>query len=187
MMRSPDGWDKVLTTFASENTLSLNMAMDIFTSYELDKRSMGKKEAKAKNKKYMRKAITAFIVTNVATSLLQSVFDAFRDYDEDEKDEEYWLKLMLTNFLSNSSVIGKTPYGNILMSVLQGFTPSRMDVDWLNSLVKTGKEVKKLFEGEGSTEKLIKNSLKALSESTGIAVYNVYRDIYALYELFADD
>ena len=187
MMRSPDGWDKILTTFASENTLSLNLTMDVFTSYELDKRSMGKEKAKEKNKKYIRKAVTAYIVTNIVTSALQSVFDAFRDYDEDEKDEEYWLKLMLTNFLSNSSVLGKTPLGNIVMSTLQGFTPSRMDVDWLNSATKTGKEVYKLFTGEGSTEKAVRNALKTLSDSTGIAAYNLYRDIYALYKLFADD
>jgi hypothetical protein len=135
----------------------------------------------------MRKAITAYIVTNIVTSALQSVFDAFRDYDEDEKDEEYWMKLMLTNFASNSSAIGKTPYGNIAMSVLQGFTPSRMDTDWMNSAVKTGKEVYKLFTGEGSTEKAIRNFLKTASDSSGIAAYNVYRDIYALYEMFADD
>ena len=187
MMRSPDGWDKVLTTFASENTLSFNLAMDAFTSYELDKRSVGKEKANEKNNKYIRKVITAYIITNVVTATLQSLFDAFRDYDEDEKDEEYWMKLMLTNFASNSSVLGKTPLGNIILSVLQGFTPARMDVDWLNSFVKTGKQVYKLFTGEGNSEKAVRNALKTLSDSTGIAVYNVYRDIFALYKMFADD
>ena len=187
MMRSPDGWDKVLTTFASENTLSFNLAMDAFTSYELDKRSVGKEKAKEKNKKYIRKVMTAYIITNVVTATLQSLFDAFRDYDEDEKDEEYWMKLMLTNFASNSSVLGKTPLGNIVLSVVQGFTPARMDVDWLNSFVKTGKQVYKLFTGEGNSEKAVRNALKTLSDSTGIAVYNVYRDIFALYKMFADD
>jgi hypothetical protein len=186
MMRSPDGWDKVLSTFGSENALSFNLAMDVFVSYELDKRSMGKEKAKEKNRVYRRKAITALIVTNAVTATLQTLFDAFRDYDEDDKDEEYWAKLMLTNFFSNSSVLAKTPYGNIFMSVLQGFTPSRMDVDWLNSGIKMSKEMYKLFTGEGSTEKAIKNALKLLSDTSGIAAYNVYRDIYAFYELFND-
>jgi hypothetical protein len=186
MMRSPDTWDKVLTMFGSESALSFNMAMDVFVGYELDKRSMGKKAAKEKNRKYRRKAITAFIATNVVTTILQSVFDAFRDYDEEDKDEEYWTKLMLTNFLSNTSVLNKLPYISNISSILQGFTPSRVDTDWMVSAVKAGKEMYKLFTGEGSTEKAIKNALKVLSDSTGIAAYNVYRDIQAMYELFDD-
>jgi hypothetical protein len=186
MMRSPDGWDKVLTTFASENTLSFSMATDVFTSYVLDKRSMGKEKAKEKNKKYMRKAITAFIVTNVVTSALQTLFDAFRDYDEDDKDEEYWRKLMLGNFASNVSLLNKIPYINLMVSVIQGFTPSRTDTDWMTNTMRAFKEIYKLFNGEGSSEKALRNTLKALSDSTGIAAYNVYRDIYALIELFND-
>jgi hypothetical protein len=186
MMRSPDTWDKVLTMFGSESALSFNMAMDVFVGYELDKRSMGKKAAKDKNRKYQRKAITAFVATNVVTTILQSVFDAFRDYDEEDKDEEYWTKLMLTNFLSNTSVLNKLPYISNISSILQGFTPSRVDTDWMVSAVKAGREMYKLFTGEGSTEKAIKNALKVLSDSTGIAAYNVYRDIQSMYELFDD-
>ena len=186
MMRSPDVGDKILTTFGSENALSFNLAMDVFISYELDKRSIGKEKAKAKNKTYQRKALTAFIVTNVVTSALQTLFDAFRDYDEDEKEEEYWMKLMLGNFASNISILNKIPYINLLISTIQGFTPSRIDTDWMSNSIKAGKAMYKLFTGEGSTEKTIKYLLKALSDISGIAAYNVYRDIYALYELFND-
>lgn len=187
MMRSPDAWDKVLTMFGSESTLSLNLAMDVFTSYELDKRSLGKEKAKAKNKKYIRKAITAYIVTNVVTSALQTLFDAFRDYDEDEKDEEYLTKLMLENFLSNSSIINKIPYLNAFSSIISGFTPSRTDVDWMNDSVKAVKAIYKCFAEGKSVEPAIKYTLKTLSDASGIAGYNLYRDIYALYELFNGD
>jgi hypothetical protein len=187
MMRSPDAWDKVLTMFGSESTLSLNLAMDVFTSYELDKRSLGKEKAKAKNKKYIRKAITAYIVTNVVTSALQTLFDAFRDYDEDEKDEEYLTKLMLENFLSNSSIINKIPYLNAFSSIISGFTPSRTDVDWMNDSVKAVKAIYKCFAEGKSVEPAIRYTLKTLSDASGIAGYNLYRDIYALYELIDGD
>jgi hypothetical protein len=161
--------------------------MDVFTSYELDKRSLGKEKAKAKNKKYTRKAITAYIVTNVVTSALQTLFDAFRDYDEDEKDEEYWKKLMISNFLSNTSIINKLPYLNAFGSIISGFTPSRTDVDWMNDSVKAVKAIYKCFAEGESAEPAVRYTLKALSDASGVAGYNVYRDVYALFELFNGD
>lgn len=185
MMRSPSGWDKMLTTFASESTLSLNLMTDIFVSTQLEARETNLKEAMRKNGKYVRKAITAYVMTNIVTTVLQSLFDAFRDYDEDDKDEKYWAKLMLENFAVNSSMFAKIPYINLFVSTLQGFTASRADTDWMNSTVKTGKEIYKLMTGSGDPEKLLKYLLKAGSDVTGIAAYNVYRDIMAFYMFLA--
>lgn len=181
MMRSPSGWDKMLTTFASESTLSLNLMTDIFVSTQLEARETNRKNAMQKNGKYIRKAITAYVVTNIVTSVLQSVFDAFRDYDEDDKDEEYWAKLMLENFAVNSSMFAKIPYINLFVSALQGFTASRADTDWMNSTIKAGKEIYKLMSGSGDPEKLLRYMLKAGSDVTGVAAYNVYRDVVAFY------
>jgi hypothetical protein len=203
MMRSPDGWDKVLTTFASENTLSFNMSMDIFVSHELDIRRISKQidpatgkeygTQKAKkiawknNKKQIFRSITAFVVTNAVSAALQSAFDAFRNYDDDDKDGEYIAKLFFTNFLFNLSWLNKIPYLNSFTSIIQGFTPTRVDTDWMNDLMKMGKEAYKVFNGEGASEKLVRYGLKTLSDVSGIAFYNAYRDLYALYELFDED
>ena len=181
MMRSPSGWDKMLTTFASESTLSLNLMTDILVSTHLEARETNWKNAVRKNGKYIRKAITAYVVTNIVTSALQSVFDAFRDYDEDDKDEKYWAKLMLENFAVNSSVFAKIPYINLFVSALQGFTASRADTEWMNSTIKAGKEIYKLMSGSGDPEKLLRYMLKAGSDVTGVAAYNVYRDVVAFY------
>lgn len=187
LMRSPDSWDKVLTTFASESALSLNLAMDAFVETSLDARSMGKKEAWKKNGKYIRKTVTALVVTNMVTAALQSVFDAFRDHYEDDKDEEYWAKLMLENFALNTSFLNKLPYFNTIISIFSGFSASRFDVDWATDVSKMVKEISKLAEGKGSAEKAVRYALKALSDSSGIPGYNIYRDLYAIYKLFADN
>jgi hypothetical protein len=184
MMRSKGGWDKVLTMFASESTLSFNLVTDLFVSYELDSRRMGKEAAKQKNAKYMRKAITAYTVTNVVTSLLATMFDAFRDYDEEDKDEKYIAKLMLQNFATNTSLINKLPYLNQIVSIISGFSASRIETDWMESATKGVKEIFKLMAGEGSGEKAFKYMFKTVSDASGISVYNLYRDIMALYELF---
>ena len=186
MMRSKSMWDKMLTTFASESTLSLNLAMDTFVSYQYDKRSMGKKAAWEKNGKYIRKAITAYIATNAVTAMVEALFDAFRDYDEEDKDEEYWMKLMLENFALNSSVFNKIPGLNQAVSVVQGYTPSRVDTEWMTDAFKAYTQIGKLINGEGDVEKLLKYGLKFGSDLTGIAGYNFYRDTRALIELFTD-
>ena len=183
-MRSKGGWDKVLTTFASESTLSFNLISDIFVSYKLDSRRYGKEVAKQKNAKYMRKAITAYVVTNVVTSMLATMFDAFRDYDEEDKDEEYLLKLMLENMATNSSFINKLPYVNLVVSFATGFTPSRVETDWMKNSTEAVKEVTKFVAGEGSGEKALEKTLRALSDGTGVAGYNLYRDVRAFIELF---
>ena len=184
IMRSKDKWDNVLTMFASESTLSFNLITDLFVSYKLDSRRMGKEAAKQKNAKYIRKAIVAYAVTNIVTTAISTMFDAFRDYDEDDKDEEYILKLMLENFASNSSFINKIPYINLFVSIISGFSASRVETDWMESTTKGVKEIYKLLTGEGSGEKAFKHILKALSDASGIAAYNLYRDIMALYKLF---
>lgn len=184
MMRSQSGWDKILTTFASESTLSFNLVSDLYVSYKLDSRRMGKQAAKEKNQKYIRKAITAYVVTNVVTTLLASAFDAFRDYDEDDKDEEYITKLLLENFATNTSFINKIPYVNLLISIISGFSASRVETDWMESAVKGIKELVKYIAGEGSGEKAFKHLLKAASDATGIAGYNLYREAMALYNFF---
>ena len=158
--------------------LADEIAPDYITvAYGTNDWSMGKKEAWHKNKKYVRKAITAFVVTSLVTTALQSVFDAFRDYDEDDKDEEYWAKLLMENFLLNMSFLNKIPYLNNIFSIISGFTPSRVDTDWMGNSVKGIKEIGKLFAGEGSSHKAIVYILKTLSDMSGIAGYNLYRDL----------
>jgi hypothetical protein len=57
----------------------------------------------------------------------------------------------------------------------------------MNDSVKAVRAIYKCFTEGGETEKAMRYTLKTLSDSTGIAAYNVYRDIYALYKLFADE
>ena len=184
MMRG-SAWDKMLTSFASENALSFNLVTDMFVTNELDKRAYGKKYSFDKNKKRVRKTIIAYAVTGVVTAALQTMFDAFRDSDEEDKDEEYIAKLMLGNFANNVSFVNKLPYINLFISALSGFTPSRIEADWMDDASKMLKLIPKLLDGEeGSGEKVFRYMIKALSDATGVAAYNIYRDVMAFIELF---
>ena len=186
MMRSSDRWDKVLTAFASEPTLAYNMLYDAYMNYHLDARKYGKAEAAKKNGRKIARVIMAYTVTNMVAALVESGFDAFRD-DEENKDLVYFMKLYFTNLASDMSITGKIPYVKEFHSILKGFSSSRTDTQWMESTIKAMKEWYKIFNREGDSAKLIKNSIKAFSDFTGLPFYNVYRDLSAGINLLTDE
>ena len=180
MMRSPDGRDKMLTAFGSEPTIAYNMLLDLVTQFNRDKKAFGKKEAQKRNGKKTRKVITAYVATNLMAALIESGFDWLRDDDDEEMDIVAFMKLYLKNFLFDMSIGNKLPGVKDAYSILQGYSSSRMDTQWLQSVNYVMKDIKKVAEGEGDVSKLIKDALKAGSYFSGLPAYNVYRDAMAI-------
>lgn len=176
MMRSADGLDKMFTTFGSEPIIAYNMLMDAAVQYNLDKKSFGKNEARKKNGKKIRKTITAYVMVNALAALVESGFDVYRDDEDEEMNIEEFMKLYFKNFALDLSVGNKLPVVKELYSILQGYSSSRMDTQWMEYIYKLAKT--------DNVEKGIKYSLRLLSDLSGIAFYNAYRDIMAtLYKL----
>ena len=180
MMRSKDGKDKMLTAFASEPTLSYNMLQDCYYDLKLTQRETGSfKTAFSKHGKKMARVITAYTVTNMLCALVEAGFDAFRD-DEDELTVEEFMELYWKNLASDMSILNKIPYAKELMSMLQGYSSSRTDTQWMQYMVNTLKGVGKLLDGEGNAYTTVKNALRAYSQASGLPFYNAYRDFMAL-------
>jgi hypothetical protein len=180
MMRSSDGRDKMLTAFASEPTLAYNMMQDCYFDWRLTQRQTGSaKTAFAKHGKKMARVAYAYTITNAITALLELGFEVFRD-DEEERDEEEIIKMLLENFALNMSISNKIPYVKEFISILQGFTSSRMDTQWMQYFTYTLKGVAKLMNGEGNVYTTAKNGFKALSYVLGLPIYNAIRDVTAL-------
>jgi len=180
-MRSPDGKDKILSMFASEPTLAYNILQDAYIQTGLDARELGsKKKALKKNGKMIGRVITAYTVTNAVAALVESGFDALRDDDEEEMDIAEFLKLYLSNFASDMSIVGKIPYLKDGISILQGYSPSRTDVQWMQSAYYTLLGISKHLKGEGNPETTIKNGIKTSSYLSGLPFYNAYRDAKAI-------
>lgn len=182
MMRSGDTWDKILTNFASEPTVSYNMLMDAYYDFELTKRKEGFKKAffNKQNGKRLARTMVAYTVTNAVTALLELGFEVFRDDDED-KDAHELLEMYLENMALNQSVLNKIPYVKDCISLLQGFSSSRMDTQWIQYFAYAAKGYAKLFSGEGNAYTTAKNTLKALSYGFGVPGYNLARDVAALW------
>ena len=178
MMRSSDGKDKMLTAFASEPTLSYNLIQDAYMQFSLDARQMGKKEAFKKNGKRIARVVMAYTMTNIVAAIVESGFDVLRD-DDEEIDIISFMNAFLSNFASDMSITAKIPYVKELHSIIKGFSSSRTDTQWMEGMTKSIKAWYKIFNGKGNPSSAIKYSLKALSDVSGLAFYNVYRDVMA--------
>jgi hypothetical protein len=180
MMRSKDGRDKMLTAFASEPTLSYNMLQDVYYDWKLTERRTGSKQtAFRQNGKKMARVITAYTITNMLCALVEAGFDAFRD-DEDEMTAEEFMELYLKNFASDMSILNKIPYAKEIASMLQGYSSSRTDTQWMQYMVNAVNGLMKLAEGKGNAYTTAKNFIRAFSQATGLPFYNAYRDFMAL-------
>ena len=181
MMRSSDGFDKFLTTFASEPTISYSMLADAYFQTSLDAREMGsKKAAITKNAKHVARVFVAYTVTNLASALVESVFDILRDSDDDDEEDALELvKLFLENFLTNQSIAAKIPWIKEAVSIAQGFSSSRLDTQGMQAFANAVKQILKLAQGEGSWGKTIKSGLQTTSYLSGLPFYNAYRDALA--------
>ena len=184
MMRSSDWFDKFLTTFASEPTLSYSMLADAYLQTQLDARELGsKKAAIKKNSKRMARVFVAYTATNLAAALVESVFDVLRDNDDDDEEDAWELvKLYFENFATNQSIAAKIPWLKEGVSIAQGFSSSRMDTQWMQTFANLVKQILKLTQGEGSWGKTVKNGVQTASYFSGLPFYNAYRDTLAFFD-----
>jgi hypothetical protein len=174
-------YDKMLTSFASEPTLSYNMLQDAYMDWKLTERQTGSKQkAFKKHGKKLARTFTAYTVTNMLCALVEMGFDAFRDDDDDELTEEEILALYLKNFASDMSILNKIPYVRDAVSMLQGYSSSRTDTQWLQYATYAVNGLAKNLQGEGNPYTTFKNLLRAISYGSGIPLYNVWRDSTAL-------
>ena len=183
MMRSNDTMDKMLTNFASEPTLSYNMLMDVFYDWKLAERKYGKGEGFKRYKGKMVRVATAYTVTNLVTSLLETAFEAYRDDDDEEEELADYVVSFLQSFGSNMGISTKIPYVKDLISIIQGFTSNRTDTQWMQDLMYAFKEWVKIFNGKGNVYKGVYRTLSIVSRLSGAALSNAMRDLASFWNV----
>ena len=77
------------------------------------------------------------------------------------------------------SFIGKIPYFKDIISFAQGYSMSRTEFAWAESMMKMVNSFKKHLNGEGGVDKTIKNTLQFFSYVTGKPFYTPYRELMA--------
>lgn len=209
LMRSKTQWDKAMSAFMAEPTLSYNIILDAASQYNLDVREHGKAGAWQRNGKKIGKAFSVYLLSATFSALVESIADAVRDDD----DEEFWEKFVQAlwgedgkflqgNLSQDLTILGKLPYIKNFISSLQGYESGDMSLASMNNLLnayKIWEETVKL--NTGAQEKATKvtyygkmtewgkiyKTLQALSQGTGVAVSNLTRDVIAIWNTIMND
>lgn len=153
-MRAGSAWAKTVTAFMSEPTVSYNMVMESTRKTVEDAKRMGVRVAVKRNGTKLVRAFQAYVLTEVASAIIESITDAFRDPDDDPFFQKFWtafwgekpesfrdavLGIVLGtngNLVGNLNPLGKIPLLKDALSALSGDDVSRMDMEALTNTYK---------------------------------------------------
>ena len=195
IMRSPDALTKMATSFMAEPTKTYNM----FVNAVYDLRHATGKDGRSNAKRALARTSAALVVSFAVNAVMQSIVDALRD---DDKERDYWDKFLTAytgftgeeetgldywnsfwdgNLEANFNPAGYIPYFKDLVSIMQGYDVSRMDMEPVSKVLEAAANMKKALSGEGkySVAGASANLLAEVSRLLGIPVANLKRDIQA--------
>ena len=169
-MRSNTTMDKMVTSFMAEPTLTLNMLQDAIVNFRQN--GGGKKVARA---------AATFLVNSALVALAKSIVTATRRKDDEGRT---WLEKYLAeaagNFADDVSpygLIGMIPWARDVVSLLEGYSVERSDMDAIEQLVNAYKVV---TNDNKSLEDKLQAASGAVGNIFGIPAKNVWRDTEAI-------
>ncbi len=184
-MRSTSPFSKMLSAFKAEPTISYNM---LYTAaYDYNNAKPDKKKAMAK--RLVRVAV-AHIATSILTAGIASIADAFRNDDDEKKWLELYLEAFGGNTLDGINPFSAVPYVGDILSILSGYSVSRMDIEGIEELIQSCESWQKVFSGEKKNPdiwKLIKVSANGVSKVSGLPIANTLRTFESIYNFFSSD
>lgn len=154
MMRGSGTFSKMTTSFMSEPTVSYNMVMESTRQIAEDAKRLGMRVALRRNWKVAGRAYQAYIVSAVVTAIVESLYDALRDSDDDDYLDKVWKAFggekpetvkdgilnvifgLNGNLAGDINPIGKVPYLRDVVSILGGYSNGRMDTEAVANLKK---------------------------------------------------
>ena len=181
-MRSKNMLWKMATAFMSEPTKSYNM----FYRTVSDAYQNG---VNARTAKRFTRALVSFVTATALNSMLASIIDAIRHRDDDD-DKDFWDRYLSEagqNLLDGLNPLNLIPIGKDIMSMIDGYSPSRLDLDAMNSLIQTGKKALQLINGEGKNLngwRIAYDLIGDASKVTGIPAGNMLRTVDSIAKMF---
>jgi hypothetical protein len=163
-MRSKSVFAKMATSFMAEPTLTLNMLLDGYNR---------------KDKKSIVKAAGIFILSQLATAAVKSLWTAGRNDDEEKPWLEKYLAAVggeLGGYGGSLNPLNLIPYARDAMSLLEGYDVERADMALVDQLLN---EATKWINGgyEDDPAKGAKNMSFALANMLGVPLKNIWRDV----------
>lgn len=184
-MRSTSSFSKILSAFKAEPTKSYNMLRNALVDY--NNADPGSKKAKAKN---IARIAAVHIATSILTAGIASIADAFRNDDDEKKWLELYFEAFGGNTLDGINPFSAVPYVGDILSILSGYSASRMDIEGIEELIQSCESWQKVFSGEKKNPdiwKLMMSSAKGISKVSGLPIANTMRTFESLYNFFSPD
>jgi hypothetical protein len=189
MMRSKNAKAQELSAFMSEPTLSANILMDAAFQFNIEKRRHGSaKIAWQKTGKYVTRSVGVYATGQIAAALLEALWDAWRD-DDDEKFGEKYIKALGENMVLDLLPFNKIP---ILSDVAEAalsllnlgyFSSDSLSSTTLTQAVSAFKAWSDVFNGKSSATvyNAIYKSMRAVSSLFGASFSGAMREAVALW------
>lgn len=173
IMRSSSDIDKMMTSFASEPTLTLNIMYDAFAN---------------KNHPDQKKRIWSAMLYTTLSSLAAAIGSAMISaWNKDDDDRTAWEKLLnktVDAFIGNVNPLENIPYVRDVWSLFQGYEVERTDMSLFSDLVAAVNKVKSdNYTGFRKVEEMA----GSIANVFGIPVKNVMRDMRRIYNAALSD
>ena len=196
IMRGKSDLAKQATSFMGEPIMSLNVFMRAWDNLRYEENPAKRSKAI----KTVGRAAAALLVTDVVNALAQSIADAGRD---DDPDKDYWEKFLTAltgvtgdedatwkllknivlegNLGSNIDKAGNVPFVKDILSLVQGYSVSRTDMQVFSDIVSASKDFINSMGGSGKKTRAeaMANMFAACSKLFGLPVSNIKRDAMA--------
>lgn len=196
IMRGKSDLAKQATSFMGEPIMSLNVFMRAWDNMRYEENPAKRSKAI----KTVGRAAAALLVTDVVNALAQSIADAGRD---DDPDKDYWEKFLTAltgvtgdeenvkellqhivlegNLGSNINKVGNVPFVKDILSLVQGYSVSRTDMQVFSDIVSASKDFINSMGGSGKKTRTeaMANMFAACSKLFGLPVANIKRDAMA--------
>ena len=195
MMRSGSTFAAIFTSFMSEPTVSYNLIMTASEKIWEDTKKYGAKMAVKRNWKTAGRAWYAYILSAVASAMVEALADAWRD-PGDDKDTQKLLNAFRDNLGSNLNPLNKLPGLRDIFSIFEGYDTNRTDMaafSNLNKAIAIWKETIQLADGtiDKATDTTYHGNMtiygkvyktaQALSQLSGLPVSATMREAQALW------
>lgn len=176
VMIQKDNATKMATSFMSEPIKTYNMVYDTLMNTP-----GGKKEVA----KSMAKLLVILTVQNAVNALAQTLADVWRDDD----DETAWVDVdtWKDNFKDNMNPLTYIPYLKEIPSIWAGFSAERTEMTGVTDAVQGFQKWIKYFQGESkyTAAGLVRESMKPISELSGMPINSALREFESLADLIA--
>lgn len=177
LMRGKGDMSKMITAFASEPTLTLNMLYD--AAHNPDQKGWKKRS------KYAAAAVTANVLSQVFASAMQALASAWRKDDDERKGMEKFLDKFGENVFDNLNPFTMFPMIRDIYTTVSGqYEVERIDMEFIRELFRAGKKV---FKGEMTAWQYAEEGLGTLAKVFHVPVKNVLRDLRSAYNAVTSD